>query len=118
MYEYTDVFPFPGRYQGPKTLIRQRQHVWVTHMHKPGIVLNIISDNMCQVDMGNGPVLIHMTDLQDFEKAWDNSNGHLFQPAQEQSHDAFFDKIEQEFEARAEAARWHPENKSSGRPRR
>lgn len=93
-------------------LFKQKQRVWTTYMHKPAIVLNILSSDLCQVDTGNGPVLVHMSDLQDFEKALDTINGVPVRPCQIQSNLDFFKKIEPEFAARAEAARWHPEIKT------
>ena len=93
-------------------LFRQGQRVWTTYMHKPAVVLNILSSDLCQIDTGNGPVLVHMSDLQDFEKALDTQNGRHVRPCKIQANLDFFGKIEPEFNIRAEAARWHPEIKT------
>ena len=95
-------------------LFHARQHVWATYLHKPAIVLNIISEDMCQIDTGNGPILTHMSDLQPFHTAYDMNGGVSSRPADNQSYMDFFDKIDKEYELRAAAAKFRPDIKLKG----
>ena len=93
-------------------LFHQRQHVWATYLHKPAIVLNVISENLCQIDTGNGPVLVHMSDLQPFATAYDMASGVSTRPADVPHNRAVFDMLERDFDIRAERARYRPEIKT------
>lgn len=85
-------------------------HVWDNWGNKPAVVLNWVGGNYYQIDCGNGPVFVHGTSITKFEDAWTWRDGRIISVRDIPTSHQFFQWIDMEVEARAEAARYKSEN--------